>query len=192
MKKITNRITFNSPAILGYTIICFAALVLNQITRGFTNQALFSVYRSSLADPLTYLRFFGHAIGHANWAHFINNFTLILVVGPLLEEKYGTTDIICIIASTAFITGLANFILFPGVRVLGASGVLFALILLSSFSSFKEGTIPLTFILVAFLYIGKDIYSAMFVRDNVSNFSHILGGVVGAFLGYNIRPRSKH
>ena len=130
-------------------------------------------------------------IGHANWSHFINNFTLILVVGPLLEEKYGTTDIICIIASTAFITGLANFILFPGVRVLGASGVLFALILLSSFSSFKEGTIPLTFILVAFLYIGKDLYSAMFVRDNVSNFSHILGGLVGAFLGYNIRPRSK-
>lgn len=191
MKKTNTKITFNSPAILGYTIICCAALVLNQITRGYTNHAFFSVYRSSLTDPLTYLRFFGHAIGHANWSHFINNFTLILVVGPLLEEKYGTTDIICIIASTAFITGLANFILFPGVRVLGASGVLFALILLSSFSSFKEGTIPLTFILVAFLYIGKDLYSAMFVRDNVSNFSHILGGLVGAFLGYNIRPRSK-
>lgn len=192
MKKGFHKITFNSPAILGYTIICALALVLNQITRGYTNQAFFSVYRASLADPLTYLRFFGHAIGHANWSHFINNFTLILVVGPLLEEKYGTTDIICIIASTALITGLANFILFPGVRVLGASGVLFGLILLSSFSSFKEGTIPLTFILVAFLYIGKDIYSAMFVRDNVSNFSHILGGLVGAFLGYNIRPKTKH
>lgn len=192
MTKKKSRITFNSPAILGYTLICFAALVLNQITGGFTNQKFFSVYRSSLTDITTYIRFFGHAIGHANWSHFVGNFTLILVVGPLLEEKYGTQDIVCIIASTALITGLANFILFPGVRVLGASGVLFALILLSSFSSFKEGTIPLTFILVAFLYIGKDLYSAMFVRDNVSNFSHILGGLVGAFLGYNIRPKKRH
>ena len=192
MTKKKSRITFNSPAILGYTLICFAALVLNQITGGFTNQRFFSVYRSSLTDITTYIRFFGHAIGHAHWSHFVGNFTLILVVGPLLEEKYGTQDIVCIIASTALITGLANFILFPGVRVLGASGVLFALILLSSFSSFKEGTIPLTFILVAFLYIGKDLYSAMFVRDNVSNFSHILGGLVGAFLGYNIRPKKRH
>ena len=116
---------------------------------------------------------------------------MILVVGPLLEEKYGTADIICIILSAALITGLANFILFPRVAVLGASGVLFALILLSSFTSFKEGTIPLTFILVAFLYIGENIYSALFIKDNVSNFSHILGGIVGAYLGYNIKPKRR-
>ena len=187
--NLTKRITFNSPAILGFTILCFCTLILNTITNGASNRLLFSVYRSSLADPLTYFRFIGHAFGHANLSHFIGNFMMILVVGPLLEEKYGTTDIICIILSAALITGLANFILFPRVAVLGASGVLFALILLSSFTSFKEGTIPLTFILVAFLYIGENIYSALFIKDNVSNFSHILGGIVGAYLGYNIKPK---
>ncbi|MBQ8823544.1 MAG: rhomboid family intramembrane serine protease [Lachnospiraceae bacterium] len=187
----TKRISFNSPAILGFTIICLITLILNQITQGTTNRLFFSVYRSSLLDPLTYFRFIGHAFRHANFSHFIGNFMMILVVGPLLEEKYGTVDMICIIITAALITGLANFILFPRVAVLGASGVLFAFILLSSFTSFKEGTIPLTFILVALLYIGENVYSAIFIKDNVSNFSHILGGIVGAYLGYNIKPKKR-
>lgn len=191
LPNITKRISFNSPAILGFTLICLLTLILDLITKGTTNHLFFSVYRSSLADPLTYIRFIGHAFGHANFSHFIGNFMMILVVGPLLEEKYGTMDIICIILTAALITGLANFILFPKVAVLGASGVLFALILLSSFTSFKEGTIPLTFILVAILYIGENIYSAIFIKDNVSNFSHILGGIVGAYLGYNIKPQKR-
>lgn len=191
ISNLTKRISFNSPAILGFTLICLAALVLDRITNGLTNHLFFSVYRASLLDPLTYFRFIGHAFGHAGWSHFIGNFMMILIVGPLLEEKYGTVDMICIIITTALITGLANFILFPNVAVLGASGVLFAFILLSSFTSFKEGTIPLTFILIAILYIGENIFSALFIKDNVSNFSHILGGIVGAYLGYNIKPRKK-
>jgi len=68
--------------------------------------------------------------------------------------------------------------------LLGASGVVFALILLSSFTSFEEGKIPVTFILVALLYVGQQVYSGIFIRDNVSNLTHILGAIVGAGLGF--------
>ena len=64
---------------------------------------------------------------------------MILVVGPLLEEKYGSSSILLAIATTALVTGLANFILFPQKQLLGASGVVFALILLSSFTCVREG-----------------------------------------------------
>ncbi len=178
------RISFNSPVILGFTILCFITLILNTLTKGSTNNLFFSVYHSSLGNPLTYIRFIGHVFGHAGWEHFIGNIMLILIVGPLLEEKYGSFEILFVILSTALVTGIANYLLFPRYQVLGASGVVFALILLSSFTSFEEGTIPLTFILVALIYIGQQIYSAVFVVDNISNFSHILGGVVGAGLGF--------
>ena len=178
------KISFNSPAILGFTIICFLALVLDTITGGLANKTLFSVYHSSLVNPLTYVRFIGHVFGHAGWEHFIGNIMLILVIGPLLEEKYGTSNIIIVILTTAIVTGVANYIFFPGTRLLGASGVVFALILLSSFVSIKEGTIPLTFILVVVIYIGGQIYDGIFVKDNISNLTHILGGVVGATLGF--------
>ncbi|MCI8300642.1 MAG: rhomboid family intramembrane serine protease [Lachnospiraceae bacterium] len=184
MREQKFKISFNSPVILGFAAICFAALILGTITRGWTNTMLFSVYRSSLLNPLTYIRFVGHIFGHAGWEHFIGNIMLILVVGPLLEEKYGSSNLLFVILATALVTGIANFAMFPGVQLLGASGVVFALILLSSFTGIKEGGIPLTFIVVAVLYIGEQVYQGIFINDNVSNLTHILGGLVGAGLGY--------
>lgn len=184
INKRNLKISFNSPVILGFSLICLFALVLDQITGGFTNRLLFSVYRSPLMSPLTYIRFIGHVFGHAGWEHFIGNITLILVVGPLLEEKYGSKNMVLVIVSTALVTGLFHFIVFPGVQLMGASGVVFAFILLSSFTSIEEGKIPLTFLLVAVIYIGGQIYEGIFVRDNVSSITHILGGGVGAALGY--------
>lgn len=184
MREKKFKVSFNSPVILGFALICLAALILGTMTRGRTDIMFFSVYRSSLLNPLTYIRFVGHIFGHAGWDHFLGNIMLILVVGPLLEEKYGSANMLFVIFVTALVTGIVNFALFPHVRLLGASGVVFALILLSSFTSIKEGSIPLTFILVAALYIGKQVYEGIFVSNNVSNLTHILGGLVGAGLGY--------
>ena len=80
-------LSFNSPVVLSFALLCLLALVLGVLTRGFTDNLLFSVYRTSLLDPFTYLRFFGHVLGHANWAHFMGNLTLLLVLGPLLDRK---------------------------------------------------------------------------------------------------------
>ncbi len=180
------KLSFNSPIIIGFTAICLIALLLDYLTGGITNKLIFSVYSSSLLNPLTYLRFIGHVFGHSGWEHFIGNIMLILVVGPLLEEKYGSVDIAMVILITAFVTGLVNFIFFPNVQLLGASGVVFALILLSSITSFRDGEIPITFILVACIYIGQEIYQGIFVQDNVANLTHIIGGFVGAVLGFMI------
>jgi len=186
MSKVKLKVSFNSPIIIGFTLICFIALVLDTLTSGGTNHLLFSVYRSSLINPLTYIRFIGHIFGHAGWEHFLGNIMLLLVVGPLLEEKYGSSNITFVILATALITGIVNYIFFPTVSLLGASGVVFALILLSSFTSIKEGNIPITFILVAVIFIGKQVYDGVFLDDNVANLTHILGGVVGAGLGYSL------
>lgn len=191
MNKGKVKISFNSPVILGFSGICMAALILSFLTGGFTNNLLFSVYRSSLISPFTYFRFIGHIFGHAGWAHFIGNMTLILVLGPLLEEKYGSVNIACVIIFTGLITGFVHFVFFPHIQLLGASGVVFAFILLSSFTSIKDGEIPLTLILVTLIYIGGEVYDGIFVRDNVSNLTHILGGGVGAGAGYMMNMYKK-
>ncbi|MBR4374367.1 MAG: rhomboid family intramembrane serine protease [Treponema sp.] len=177
-------VSFNSPVILIFTLLCFAVLILGIITKDITTVSFFSVYRSPLFNPLTYLRMFTHVLGHAGWEHFFSNITMILVIGPLLEEKYGSENILFVILATALATGIVHFIFFPGIRLLGASGVVFAFILLSSFTSTEEGKIPATFILVAVIYLGQQIFSALFVNDNISNLGHILGGIVGSVLGF--------
>lgn len=183
-EKTKFKISLNSPVILGFTMICLIALILSQITAGITNNLFFSVYHSSLMNPLTYVRFIGHIFGHAGWEHLIGNIMLILVVGPLLEEKYGSWNMVFVIISTAIVTGLVNYIFFPNIQLLGASGIVFAFILLSSITSIREGSIPLTFILVTVVYIGGQVYDGVFMKDNIANLTHILGGIMGAGLGY--------
>lgn len=185
MKKISGKvkISFNSPVVIGFTAICLLALALGWMTHDWSTNALFSVYRSSLVSPLTYVRFVGHVFGHANWEHFIGNIMILLIVGPLLEEKYGSSNLVFVILATALVTGIVHFIFFPHAQLLGASGVVFAFILLSPFTSMKEGTIPVTLLLVAAIYIGGQIYNGIFVQDNVSQLTHILGGLTGAGLG---------
>ncbi len=188
MKK---RITFNSPVILAFVFISFGAMVANYLTLGASNKLLFVTYHSLLANPLTYVRFFTHVLGHAGWSHYIGNMMYILLLGPMLEEKYGSAKIVEVIMTTALITGLINYFLFPGVALCGASGVVFAFILITSFTGFNEGEIPLTVILVAVIFIGQQVYEGIFLHDDVSNLSHIIGGLVGAVIGYNLNMKKK-
>jgi membrane associated rhomboid family serine protease len=94
-------------------------------------------------------------------------------------------------AATAVVTGLVNVIFFRGIAVLGASGLLFMLILIASFTSTKGNKIPLTFILVALVYIGNELIGGLLLSDNVSQFSHIIGGVCGAVFGFLYRTSPK-
>lgn len=184
VKKKKFRLTFNSPVILCFVIACFVILIFNQLTGNWLNQTLFSVYRSSLLDPITYFRFFAHSFGHSSWNHLFNNLVLIMLIGPTIEEKYGSGDTLFIILVTALVTGIMYVIFVPNGRLVGASGVVYAFILLSSITRIEEGEIPITFVLVALFYFGKEIRDWIFVKDNVSHFTHIIGGIVGSILGY--------
>ena len=184
MKKLP-KITYNAPVTLTFAIAALAAAVLGMISPKIT-ALFFSVYRSSLADPLFYIRLFGHILGHADLSHFLGNFTIILLVAPMLEEKYGGKRLLIMILFTALITGLINVIFFPGTALLGASGVAFMMILLSSYTGSREGEIPLTLILVAILYLGQEIVNGIISTDNISQMGHIIGGICGGWFGWLI------
>jgi membrane associated rhomboid family serine protease len=180
------RFNYNSPVILTMTLISFAILMI----QGYTNintLKLFAVYRSSLLDVLFYIRLLGHVLGHANWEHFINNFLIILILGPMLEEKYGSKKLLLMMAVTALVTGLLNILLFKGSVLLGASGIVFMLILLSSFVNMQKGTIPITLILVMIIYMGRELANGILQEDNISQTAHLLGGICGCIFGFKWR-----
>ena len=188
-RKIIN----NSPVIISIAAISCITLILGKVTNDVTTVLLFSTYRSSLLDPFTYVRMICHIFGHADINHLSGNMMLILLLGPLLEENYGSKLIIYITLLTAILCSLANFIFFPETLLMGASGVAFSFIVLSSITSNREGnSIPLTFIIVVILFIGKEIIDGLFTADNISHLSHIIGGFLGGVIGNGInRPHSK-
>ena len=175
------KLQYNSPVILSFAISSFFALILGFITENTTTYLLFSVYKSSLADPLAYLRIFLHVLGHSSYSHYIGNMLVLLVIGPALEEKYGSNNIFWSIVFTAFITGIFQMLFFND-ALLGASGVVFMMIVLASYSGIRQGHIPLTLILVVLLYLGEEI-ADIFAADNISQFAHILGGLCGIIVG---------
>ena len=185
------KLTLNAPVTLAFTAICLGALVLNFVTGGKSNSLLFITYHSSLKDPLTYLRFFTHIIGHGGWEHFMSNTTYLLLLGPMLEEKYGGKVLLWIMGITALVTSLTHYILFPNAALCGASGVVFAFILLTSFTSVRSGEIPVTFILVAVIFLGEQIVTGFTQADDISNLSHVLGGVVGSAVGFAINKNKR-
>lgn len=177
------KITFNSPVVLTFAGICLVVFLLNVITRGYTNRLLFICYgHASLIDPLTYLRVFTYVFGHANFSHLAGNMTLFLLVGPIVEERYGSWNLAVMMFVTAVVGGILNMLFFS-TGLLGASGIVFLLIILSAFTGVKKGEIPLTLILIAAIYLGQEI-SSLFVNDGVSHFGHLCGGVSGLGFGF--------
>ncbi len=192
MKHPTIKISYNAPVALTFSLLALIALLLDPITNGWTTVHLFSVYRCSLSDPLAFFRFFGHVLGHSGFSHYIGNIVLILVLGPNLEERFGSWNVLWAILLTAFISGLVQFIFFPGTALLGASGIVFMMILLSSFGGVRNGVIPVTLILVAIFYLGGELWDAITKQDNVSQLTHIIGGLCGTFLGFALSGRKRH
>lgn len=182
MKKFFSRFKLNAPVTLGFVAICGIALLLNNLTGGKANQYVFCTYRSSLLNPMTYVRAVGYAFGHADWAHFAGNITYILLLGPLVEEKYGSKMLMEMMLITIVVTAIVHAIFFSNVGLLGASGIVFMLIILSSISNVKSGEIPITFVIVCIIFIGGQIMDS-FHQDNISQLGHIVGGICGGVLG---------
>ena len=189
MKKRLH-ITYNSPTILSFVLASFIVTIIGLLTNGASTSLLFSVYGSSLLNPLTYLRMFTHVLGHSGFEHFIGNAMYLLLLGPMLEEKYGAKTLIKVMVITAFVTAIVHCVFCGNFALCGASGIVFAFILLSSFTAFKDGEIPLSFILVAIVFIGKEIYNGIFIQDSISNITHIIGGIVGSIIGYALNKKS--
>jgi len=181
-KKRSFAIDLNAPVILWLTLIALVVLIIDLITP-LNMPALFGARRTSFLDPMQYVRLLTHVLVHSSMSHYVGNFMMILAIGPMVEEKYGSERLLLITIITALVTGLINVIFFPGAVTVGASGIVFMLILMASFTNIRQGRLPITVLLVAVLYIGNEIMLGLFTVDNVSRISHIVGGLCGAVFG---------
>ncbi len=198
-KKLDISISYNAPVTLTYALICAFILLINSLvikarpdSGGFV-PLIFSVSGTPFAwnNALSYIRLFTHIFGHTDWNHFIGNFSFIILLGPLMEERYGSKILALMFGVTAFVTGVINscFIPYP---LMGGSGIVFMLIVLSSISSLEKKKIPLSFVCVILIYFGREIYNGVVLHSsNISVVAHIAGGLCGSFFGFMIVPRGQ-
>ncbi|MCR5289980.1 MAG: rhomboid family intramembrane serine protease [Treponema sp.] len=201
MSKTTStkrlRVTYNAPVTLTFALLAVMVLLCNdKLFGGHLVQALF-IAPSRQGTPtafnwksmIDYIRLFTHVLGHADWTHLFSNLSFILLLGPLLEERYGHRMLLLMITITALVTGVINACFLP-TGLLGASGIACMMILLASFTSMSDKEIPLTFILIAIIYFGREIVSAD-ASSNIATFAHIIGGVCGSIFGFFIPAKKR-
>lgn len=175
------RITFNAPANLVLFGVALIVMFVSVATGGNAVN-----YLAAIGPPQLSLRYilglFTYPLAHGDWLHFVGNFSVILLVGPILEEKYGSRFLAFSFLITTVLIGLIHTVFFSG-GIIGASGWVFFCIVLVSMTNFQRGEIPMTLLLVAFIYLGKEIVG-LYQQDQISQLGHILGGLCGGSVGY--------
>ena len=180
MKDILNYIEYNAPVTLTFFIVSFVVLILTWIFKKKASY-LFSSERASLLNPLTWVRFFTNILGHRDFGHFSSNFLKILLLGPMIEEKYGSINLLIMILITAFVTGIINYII-GKYRIMGASNIVFMMIALSAFVNMST-KIPLTLIFIILFYFIDELRQ-IFKKDGVAHYGHLVGAVCGVIFGF--------
>ena len=180
MNDILKYFEYNAPVTLTFFFISFGVLVLTWI---FKKKAvyLFSSERASLINPLTWIRFFTNILGHRDFGHFSSNFLKILLLGPMIEEKYGSINLLIMILITAFVTGVINFII-GKYRIMGASNIVFMMIALSAFVNMSN-KIPLTLVFIILFYFIDELRQ-IFRKDGVAHYGHLVGAICGVLFGF--------
>jgi len=183
------KISYNAPVVLTFSLICAAVFFIPFTTTSETISSPFG-HLFILENSRDYLSMVLYVFGHASVEHLLGNLSFILLLGPIIEEKYGSANLLLMIGITALATGILNTIFFP-TGLLGASGIVFLFIILASFGNASKG-IPLTFILVAVLFLGKEVFQAL-QDNNISEFAHILGGICGGLFGFSgiVKPKKQ-
>lgn len=176
------RISYNAPVVLTFALLAVGVFILGQtVAPGFVQR--WFVAKPWLHGASDYFGLVGHILGHKDWNHLLSNFMLILLLGPLLEERFGSLKLFGMIVVTALVTGVIN-VAIADTGLLGASGIVFMMILLASTANIRQGEIPLTFLAVAAIYLGGEIVRALGREDQISQMAHLIGGIVGAIFGF--------
>lgn len=174
------KITYNAPLVLTFSIICVALFLIQEKVYPIYDYIVLNGFNFKYA--LDYPSLILYPLAHNSAEHLLANLAMLLLIGPIVEEKYGGLQLLLMFVITALVTAILHLIFFSS-GLLGASGIVFMLIILGSFSSSQKGQIPLTFILILIVWMGKEIWES-FEKDHISQMAHIIGGVCGSLFGF--------
>ena len=187
------RLQYNAPVTLSFALLSLRAIALGELTDGWTTQNLFCFFKSSPDDWLMWPRAVLHVLGNTDLTTCTGNLIVLLVVGPAAEERFGSVKVLFAVLLTAVAGALIMWYLFPKATIMGASGVLFMMMVLASFACARSGAIPITLLLVLVLFLGSEVLRAVTGSAGLQELTHIAGGGVGILLGllFNRRRRGE-
>ena len=225
MAKKSYKFEYDSPLTLSFVLICavifvFDALVLKlkliplMLTcpgakEGFPPELMQLFAKSTaafdFANPLHYLGMILHIFGNASFPQLFVNSLIILILGTILEERYGSSVLALMIAISALVSGVLNACISP-LPVSGATSVAFMMIILASLMTLTKRKVLCTWLLAFILYFAYRLYVCsvcpisvsdgesafvVFLRKNITTFTSLAGGICGSLFGFLSAPKKR-
>lgn len=194
------KFIYDAPATLSFAFICIFLFLLDSLLlKGLLSQKfLLSPTTASgnmafmASDPLSYLRLVLYSFGAASASTLICNMIFILLLGPSMEERYGTLVIAIMMAVCILFSGVLTAC-FSKTPLTGSSAVIFMMIFLNSFVSLSKKKIPVSFLAVFFLFIFREIFELndASVTDGIKIIINIAGGLCGSLFAFLTSPKAK-
>ena len=193
--KLNLKVSYDAPVTLSFVIICAFFFLLNSfvIKSGALGKILASPTTQAgalpfiVSQPVSYIRLLLHVFGSTDGSGLITNLILVMLLGPAMEERYGSVIIGIMIFVSALFSGVLNAC-FCSESLVGAVPVVCMMIFLNSFMSFSKKTFPLSFAAVIVLFVFLEVFSG---AGAVRIIICIAGGLCGSLFAFLTSPKVK-
>ena len=194
-KKFNLKFSYDAPVTLSFVIISALLFLLSNYI--IKNGALAGILASPTSQagslpfivkaPLSYLRLFLYVFGSDEVTNYITDILIILMLGPAMEERYGSVIIGIMLFVSALFSGVLNAS-FCAESLIGPVPLVCMMTFLTAFMSFSNKTVPITFIatIIAFGYLA--INSGM---GALRFIICIAGGLCGSLFAFLTSPKVK-
>lgn len=190
-KKTRVKITCkpNSPVILVIIFLSLCICVVQNLVDSDSLKNLFSApgmqgspVAFNFKNPLDYLRIFVHILGCSGFQTLAINILFLLILGPSIEDRFGSPFIAIMILICSIVTSVVNVCFFSTVTQ-GLGSIVWALFLLTAFPAENRKVLPFAALMAVIILIAKDV-SSIFVFKNYSVIPQFIGGVSGSLISF--------
>lgn len=194
--KFSLKFAYDAPVTLSFAFISIVLFVIDLILKKVDLSLLILSSPTSakgslpfeLNNALSYFRILLYGFGGTTPV-LIYNLIFVLLLGPGIEEKYGSVVIGIMMMFSSLFAGVLNSC-FGTIPLKGCVSMVFMLIFLNSFTSFTNKKVPLSFITVFVLFILSQIYTEP-KMNALQFFINIAGGLCGSLFAFLASPKAK-
>lgn len=196
-KKIKLNFLYDAPVTLTFAILAVIIFILytTVLKDKIGTSILISPTSSkgtlpfSFKDPLSYFRLIFHILGFTDKSVLISDLIFILLLGPQMEERYGSVVIGVMIFVSALFSGVLNacFCVNP---ICGASAPVFMLILLYALMFLTKKKISATSLAIIILFVFREVIQGN-PNGIVGVVINIAGGLCGSLFALLTSPKAR-
>lgn len=210
MAKSKFKVRYDSPVTLTVTILTVLLFIIDSaLLKGKMSEAVFTSYGTlsdkafASSNALSYIRILLHVFGTTSWSALLINSAFFLLIGTVLEDRYGSVIFALMIFISALVSGVIG--IFSPLDMCGATPVIFMMIFLSAVTMISKRNLQISWVLIMVLYTAYSMATAFekngaliegngfirFFQSNISTFICMAAGVASSLFGFLSSPKKR-